>query len=85
MDAEYSLSYLISKYLNGYNDAIELFEECGSENINRINIYPIELQEQVLYYILEKIDSKYSFHEISESDTKNYIKTLDGVNKWRIL
>lgn len=80
-DAQYCMSYLICKFFNGQNDAVELYEESGYKNIKRINIYPFEFDKQKLYYILEKIDSKYCLNEITESDYKQYVKTLDGINK----
>lgn len=82
-DSEYCISYLINKFFSkdGKLNFTELFEEIDEDTIKRINIYPINLKFETLYFILQEIDSEMSFYEISKNDAKQYVKSLNGINK----
>jgi len=83
-DAEFCVSYLFHKFLQDderHLGNIYLFENVNFEKWNFVNLYPIKLNDDRLYLVLEKNDEKVSLKNISENDAVQYVKTMRGINK----
>ena len=83
-DSEFCISYLGYKYFKDDNiniNAISLFDLYDDTEWEFVNIYPIKLRDNILYFILEKTYNGYSFHEITELDAIHHVKELRGTNK----
>lgn len=83
-DADFCISYLRHKLFgkgSGIAPKVSLFNVDDSDYWENISIYPIQLEKDVIYYILEKSDKKYSFYQIDRSDAINYADSMEGINK----
>ena len=83
-DAQFCISYLMNKILTKDSRRIAptlLFEAHTVENLDFVNIYPFKLKNEIIYFVLQKIDEEFRFYETTESDAKHYVKTLQGINR----
>lgn len=84
-DNEFSISYLIRKILDDNQERVEepvkLFQIPNPENWNLINLYPINLKNDRIYFILEQEKNGFCFHQTTREDAKQYTKNFRGNNK----
>lgn len=84
-DAENCISYLMKKVIIDINSwanirEIFLFNDTN-QNWSFMNIYPVILENDVVYYVLEQKENTCSFTEISMEDAIFYTKQFKGQNK----
>lgn len=60
---------------------ISLFQEYDDRDWEFINLYPLHLKDDSLYFALTKRENKYHFNRISEEEALIYTKELKGMNK----
>lgn len=83
-DASFAISYLEKAFFKDEIDNIglvQLFENHSDDDWDFYNIYTYELENQVLYYILRKVEQQYRFQEITQSDAVQYVKSLKGMGR----
>ncbi len=84
-DVEYAVSYLehklIGKASSFNSNTVSLFQILGDKTWNYINIYPVDLSTDTVYYMLEEKRGEISFEEISRADALYYNDSMDGNNK----
>ncbi len=84
-DAEICISYLLlhlldDSYITQIHE-IHLFQTSyDQKNWDFINIYPVQLENDILYFMLEETKTGCDFYEITENDVKHYTK-MKGLNK----
>lgn len=85
MDASYAIAHL--QRINFTDEerekdiAAALLYEKQQDIWNFVNIYRFSLTEEEIYYQLEKIGDEYRYHEVSQEDAINCIKSMDGRNR----
>lgn len=67
-----------------YTDKVNLFQNYPSQDWEFVTIYVYNLKDSILYYVLEKQEDCYIFHEITREDAVNYAKGLKGINKEKV-
>jgi len=84
-DAEFCISYLRGYYFHGddFNRwrIIQLYQNEKEEYWDFVNLYLIRLGMDTMYFALHKTNDGFSFYEITENDAKQYVKTMNGINK----
>lgn len=60
---------------------ISLYQMKSEYDWEFANIYPIELENDMIYYALTKEKDHYSYREISKEDAISYTKNYEGRNK----
>lgn len=84
-DCEFCISYLMKKMIEKDPRNLGTVNLFDGEFQKLINIYLFKYKDERIYFVLEKVNGKYCFYEITEDDAINYTKTLKGLNKKRIL
>lgn len=79
-DQELCITHL-EKELEIDLNTIQLYHIDEQERWHFLNIYLLRLQNEILYYLLEKGNLGFDFYEIQESDALHYARTLKGTNK----
>lgn len=83
MDALFTIEHLQTLFLND----LEVASICGSElylpgtEWEYRKIFKILLENDRLYYILEKNQERFAFHETTFEEIKHYNKHMNGDNK----
>ncbi len=84
-DLRHCLSYLQTLFLDDdCNKVLEvsLFDQSSDNDWTFVNIYPVELENDMLYYaILPDKNSCYSLQKITKTDAVHYVNNLRGNNK----
>ena len=86
-DASSCIGYLCNKIL-GRDDyrrtTIPLFQRNEDTLWEFVNLYPIELDQETIYFILEKVNNKFCFYEITKQDALHYFTNLNGIKDYKI-
>lgn len=53
----------------------------SNNNWEFVNLYPVELENDMVYYALAKDGANYSYKEISKTDAISYTENYEGKNK----
>ena len=84
-DAKFCIAYLILHIFNSYDQEsikdVTLFLDNDKQNWDFVKLYAIDLEDEMLYWCLEKQDKNFTFHEISRNEAKHYVKNMKGINK----
>lgn len=83
-DNEICISYLIKKILDDNQEKVgrvKLFQLSNLEEWNLVTLYPINLQNDRIYFVLEQDQSSFQFHETTREEAKQYKKHFHGANK----
>lgn len=84
-DFEFAISYLEHIFLgcadSFCSNTTSLYQILANGDWEFINIYPVELSNDTLYYMLSGNDGNLSFQEITRSDALHYKDVLDGKRK----
>lgn len=77
-DAKFCMNHLQELYLKklGYTNEMEipLFQFRDNYEIDFIDLYPIKVENERIFFALEK--DEYVFHKIKESEAKQYMKKM---------
>lgn len=84
-DAKFCVDYLILHLFNDYDQEyikdVLLFLNNENKDWDYVKLYAINLEDDMLYWALEKINNKFSLQEISRDKAKYYVKEMKGTNK----
>lgn len=88
-DAEFGLEYLLYNILGEAEEKkIVRAYLCQDSNFSDwiyVNIYRVFMPDGIKYYKLEKQEKNYVLEEIKEEDAKEYVRSLKGVGREKIL
>ena len=83
-DNEFCISYLVKKILADNQERVgkvKLFQLSNLEEWNLVTLYPINLQDDRIYFVLEQGQSGFQFHETTREEAKQYKKHFHGNDK----
>lgn len=84
-DNEFCISYLIKKILDDNQEKVEepikLFQIDDLEKWNLVTLYPINLQDDRIYFVLEQNQSSFQFHETTREEARQYKKHFYGKDR----
>ena len=84
-DAKFCVDYLILHLFNDYDreyikDEV-FFLNNDSKDWDYVKLYVIDLDEDILYWALEKQNNSFCLHEITENQAKCYKKEMKGIDR----
>lgn len=79
-DAKFLIQY-INFNLDLNLNSVSLFDNTNKDNWEFFNIYFSNIYGNRIYFILEKVEEYFSFHEITEEDAIQYTRYYRGINK----
>lgn len=84
-DAKFCIDYLIRNLFSSYDqesiEDVTLFLDNNTKDWDFVKLYAIDLEDEMLYWCLEKDGKNFSFHETSRNEAKHYVKNMKGINK----
>lgn len=83
-DANFCIFYLIHKFSDVKEKKIKtvsLYQNFDEDNWEFMNVYPVCLQNDMLYFMLKQGYKGFDFYKISEEDAFQYAKQFKGIGK----
>ena len=84
-DAEFCISYLEDKLISATtgwkSNVVSLYQIESDQHWNFVNLYPVQLKKDTIYFMLKQEQDGSYFTEIPESDALHYTEMMDGNNK----
>lgn len=82
-DAAWCIDHLRDIYFGQLNypneEELNLFQFRDNFEMDLVDLYPIRIGDDKVYFILEKREDKYSFYEIEKREAKHYRKEMNIV------
>ena len=87
-DASSCIGYLCNKIL-GKDDyrrtTIPLFQYNEDDTWEFVNLYSIELDQEIIYFVLVQINDEFDFYEITKQEALHYFTNLNGIKDSQII